>query len=77
MLLIRGPPLKRAFLCSSCWAVGPVLNEFVVAMAFVYVDYSSNVGKGSRIFEGKTVNFREQYGRATREVPVEGDESGL
>jgi hypothetical protein len=33
--------------------------------------------QGSRIFEGKTVNFREQYGRATREVPVEGDESGL
>jgi hypothetical protein len=45
MLLIRGPLLKRAFLCSSCWAVGPVLNEFVVAMAFVDVDYSSNVGQ--------------------------------
>jgi len=34
------------------------------------------VGKGSRVFEGKTVNFREQYCRATQEVPVERDEPG-
>jgi hypothetical protein len=36
--------LKRAFLCSSCWALAPILNEFIVSTAFGDVDYSSNVG---------------------------------
>jgi hypothetical protein len=44
MLLIRYSTLKRAFLCSSCWALAPVLNEFIVSTAFGDVDYSSNVG---------------------------------
>jgi hypothetical protein len=45
MLLIRDSTLKRAFLCSSCWALAPVLNEFIVSTAFGDVDYSSNVGQ--------------------------------
>jgi len=36
--------VKRAFLCSSCCALAPVLNEFIVSAAFGDVDYSSNVG---------------------------------
>jgi hypothetical protein len=34
------------------------------------------VGKGSRNFVGKTINFREQYGCATQEALVERDEPG-
>jgi hypothetical protein len=40
--------------------VGPVLNEFVVAMAFVDVDYSSNVGQCPAIQPVSAVNCRYQ-----------------
>jgi hypothetical protein len=49
--------LKRAFLCSSCWALAPVLNEFIVSTAFGDVDYSSNVGMAEAICDSKPASF--------------------
>ena len=55
MLLIRDSTLKRAFLCSSCWALAPVLNEFIVSTAFGDVDYSSNVGQAPGIRKWRSI----------------------
>jgi len=51
--------LKRAFLCSSCWALAPVLDEFIVLTAFGDDDYSSNAGLSLLIAHaGSTAGFR-------------------
>lgn len=51
MLLIRDSTLKRAFPDSSCWALAPVLNEFIVSTALGDIDYSSNVGMATEILQ--------------------------
>jgi hypothetical protein len=65
MLLIRDSTLKRAFLCSSCWALAPVLNEFIVSTAFGDVDYSSNVGNGLSISLIENVRYFQQSNALT------------
>jgi hypothetical protein len=67
MLLIRDSTLKSAFLCSSCWALAPVLNEFIVSTAFGDVDYSSNVGQCHEICE---MHSTRQDGLALRRFRV-------
>ena len=55
------------------------MNQRVVDRRVTHrgTDEFRHVGKGSRSFLGKSIDFYEPYGRATQEVPVDGDESGL